>query len=68
MFTMNPEEYVQHIDYLNKAVYMKNDLSFLQEVAKAIVDDSQETSVDGFEAFAESLKDIAVSLMMQSHR
>lgn len=35
---VNPEDYVQHIDFLNKAVYTKNDLSFLKEVAKAVVD------------------------------
>ena len=35
---VNPEDYVQHIDFLNKAVYTKNDLSFLKEIAKAVVD------------------------------
>ncbi len=42
---MNPEGYDQHIDYLNKAVYTKNDLSFLKEVAKAIVDSGKGAGV-----------------------
>ncbi len=58
---VNPEEYVQHIDYLNKAVYTKNDLSFLKEVAKAIVDSGKGAGVDGYEEFAASVKDVTVS-------
>ena len=58
---VNPEEYVQHIDYLNKAVYTKNDLSFLKEVAKAIVDSGKGAGVAGYEEFAASVKDVAVS-------
>ena len=58
---INPEEYVQHIDYLNKAVYTKNDLSFLKEVAKAIVDSGKGAGVAGYEEFAASVKDAAVS-------
>ena len=58
---VNPEEYVQHIDYLNKAVYTKNDLSFLKEVAKAIVDSGKGAGVAGYEEFAASVKDVTVS-------
>ena len=58
---VNPEEHVQHIDYLNKAVYTKNDLSFLKEVAKAIVDSGKGAGVAGYEEFAASVKDVAVS-------
>ena len=58
---VNPEEHVQHIDYLNKAVYTKNDLSFLKEVAKAIVDSGKGAGVDGYEEFAASVKDVTVS-------
>ena len=58
---INPEEYVQHIDYLNKAVYTKNDLSFLKEVAKAIVDSGKGAGVAGYEEFAASVKDVTVS-------
>ena len=46
---VNPEDYVQHIDFLNKAVYTKNDLSFLKEVAKAVVDSGRGAGVDGYE-------------------
>ena len=58
---VNPEEHVQHIDYLNKAVYTKNDLSFLKEVAKAIVDSGRGAGVAGYEEFAASVKDVTVS-------
>ena len=58
---VNPEEHVQHIDYLNKAVYTKNDLSFLKEVAKAIVDSGKGAGVAGYEEFAASVKDVTVS-------
>lgn len=58
---VNPEDYVQHIDFLNKAVYTKNDLSFLKEVAKAVVDSGRGAGVDGYEAFAASVKDVTVS-------
>ena len=58
---VNPEDYVQHIDFLNKAVYTKNDLSFLKEVAKAVVDSGRGAGVDGYEEFAASVKDVMVS-------
>lgn len=58
---VNPEDYVQHIDFLNKAVYTKNDLSFLREVAKAVVDSGRGAGVDGYEEFAASVKDVTVS-------
>ncbi len=58
---VNPEDYVQHIDFLNKAVYTKNDLSFLKEVAKAVVDSGRGAGVDGYEEFAASVKDVTVS-------
>ena len=58
---VNPEDYVQHIDFLNKAVYTKNDLSFLKEVAKAVIDSGRGAGVDGYEEFAASVKDVTVS-------
>ncbi|MFQ7011939.1 MAG: FAD-dependent oxidoreductase, partial [Clostridia bacterium] len=58
---VNPEDYVQHIDFLNKAVYTKNDLSFLKEIAKAVVDSGRGAGVDGYEEFAASVKDVTVS-------
>lgn len=58
---INPEEYPQHFDFAEKTIYVKNDLSFLKEVAKALLDDGKTSPVDGFDAFAKSLNDISVS-------
>ena len=59
---VNPEDYVQHIDFLKQALfYTKNDLSFLKEVAKAVVDSGRGAGVDGYEEFAASVKAVTVS-------
>ncbi len=58
---VNPEGYEQSMNYLTKEVYTANDLSFIKEVAKAIVESGKGTGVAGYDEFAESLKDVQVS-------
>ena len=57
---INPGEFPQHLNNVAKEVYA-DDLGFLKEVAKAIVDAGKGTDLEGFDAFAASLKDVAVS-------
>ena len=58
---VNPESHVQHIDFLEKEVYTNNDLSFLKEIAKAIVDSGKGADIAGYDDFAASLKGVKVS-------
>jgi len=57
---INPGEFPQHLNNVAKEVYA-DDLGFLKEVAKAIVDAGKGADLEGFDAFAASLKDVAVS-------
>ncbi|MEG0829740.1 MAG: FAD-dependent oxidoreductase [Anaerovoracaceae bacterium] len=58
---INPEDYPQHFDFATKIVETKNDVCFLKEIAKALVDSGKTSSVAGFDAFAESLAKVKVS-------
>ncbi len=58
---VNPESHVQHIDFLEKEVYTNNDLGFLKEIAKAIVDSGKGADIAGYDDFAASLKGVKVS-------
>ena len=57
---INPEDYPQDMSYLAKEIYTANDLGFIREIAKAVADSGKGTAKAGFEAFAESLKDVKV--------
>ena len=57
---INPGEFPQHLNNITKEVYADN-LGFLKEVAKAIVDAGKGADLEGFDAFAASLKDVTVS-------
>ena len=55
---INPEGAEQELAFLHKAVYVKNDLSFLKELARALLDLGKTSSAQGFDAFAESLSGV----------
>ncbi len=57
---INPADFPQKMNNLVKEVYA-DDLGFLKEVAKAIVDAGKGADLEGFDAFAASLADVAVS-------
>ncbi len=57
---INPEDYPQDMSYLAKEIYTANDLGFIRKIAKAVADSGKGTAKAGFEAFAESLKDVKV--------
>ena len=60
---INPEEYNQdkYFNYAAKVVYTKNDVTFLQGVAKALIDMGKGVSAEGFEEFAKSVEKTKVS-------
>lgn len=57
---INPEEYNQdkYFNYAAKVVYTKNDTTFLQGVAKALVDMGKGVNAEGFEEFAKSVEKV----------
>jgi len=58
---INPEDAPQHFEFASKIVYTKNDLTFIKEIAKALIDDGMSSDAKGFDAFRKSLKDVSVS-------
>jgi formate dehydrogenase major subunit len=52
---INPRGYEQHFEFAYKVHYVENDLSFLAEVAKALLDMGKKPSTEGFDEFAASL-------------
>ncbi len=57
---INPADYPQRMHNLSAEVYA-DDLGFLKQIAKAIVDSGKGADIEGYEAFAASLADVAVS-------
>ncbi|MGN0694875.1 MAG: FAD-dependent oxidoreductase [Lentihominibacter sp.] len=57
---VNPSDYPQHINGLSKAVY-RDDLGFLKEIAKAVLDSGKAVKAEGYDEFAASLADVKVS-------
>ncbi len=58
---INPKGYEQeHMSFVSKAVYTRNDLGFLKQIAKALLSDDK-AKLEGYKAFAASLKDVKVS-------
>lgn len=58
---INPVGYEQHFEFAAKVIYVKNDVSFLKEVAKALLDMGKTSKADGFDEFAASVAKVAVS-------
>ncbi len=59
---INPAECAQaNMSFATKVVYTDNDLSFLKQMAKAIIDGGAKTDMEGYEAFAAALGDVVVS-------
>ena len=58
---INPAGYEQRFEFAAKVLYVKNDLSFLKEVAKALLDMGRKPSAEGFDEFAASLAKVKVS-------
>lgn len=59
---INPEGYEQErFDFAHRIYNTANDLSFLKEMAKAMIDSGVSSEEDGFEEFCESLKAVTVS-------
>lgn len=58
---INPVGMEQKLHFVHRAVYTKNDLSFLQEVAKALLELGKTAKAEGFEAFEKSLEKVSVS-------
>jgi len=57
---VNPVDFPQHIANLSKEVYT-DDLGFLKQIAKAIIDAGKGKDVCGYEEFAKALEGVAVS-------
>lgn len=58
---INPEEYPQHIGFLEREIYTPNDLGFVKAVAKAVLDSGKAEGMEGFEEFAASVKNADVT-------
>lgn len=58
---INPVGYEIPMGFAYKAIYTKNKLSVLQEIAKAILDKGETSHIEGFAEFALSLKNVKVS-------
>jgi formate dehydrogenase major subunit len=56
---INPLGYEQHFEIASKVLYVKNDVAFLKEVAKALLDMGKTAKAEGFDEFAASLSRIA---------
>lgn len=57
---INPEGFRNHMDFAHKVLYTENDLSALKELAKALLDLGKSSEIEGFDAFAASLKSVRV--------
>lgn len=56
---VNPVGYEQaRFDFAHKVLYVENDLTFLKELAKALIDGGKTSAEEGFEAFASSLEGV----------
>jgi formate dehydrogenase major subunit len=56
---INPVGFEQHLEFAAKVVYVKNDVTFLKEVAKALLDMGKTSKAEGFDEFAASLSKVA---------
>lgn len=60
VYLINPVGFEQHMDYA-KTIYTDNDLNALKQIAKVIIDSGNAVQASGYEAFADSIKDIKVA-------
>ncbi len=58
---VNPAGYEQHFEFASKVIYVKNDVTFLKEIAKALLDMGKTSKAEGFDEFAASLAKVKVS-------
>ena len=59
---INPKEYEQdRFDFAHKVIYTENDMSFLNGMAKAMIDRGATSDKAGFDQFKDSLADVQVS-------
>lgn len=58
---INPTGFEQHFEFATKVVYVNNDLNFLKEIAKSLLDMGKTTNAEGFNDFASSLSGVTVS-------
>jgi NADPH-dependent glutamate synthase beta chain and related oxidoreductases len=58
---INPVGSEQHFEFATKVLYVKNDLTFLKEVAKALLDMGKTSKAEGFADFTDSLAKVATS-------
>ena len=55
---VNPDTLPQKMPYAHRTHYVSNDLSFLKEVAKALLDLGKTSTAEGFDAFEKSLSKV----------
>jgi len=55
---INPKGKEQHFEFAQRSVYTKNDLSFLKEMAKYLLESGKTSGAKGFDKFKKSLKDV----------
>ncbi|HWQ79662.1 MAG TPA: FAD-dependent oxidoreductase [Anaerovoracaceae bacterium] len=58
---INPVGHEQRFEFAAKVLYVKNNLSFLKEMAQALLDMGKKSSAEGFDEFAASLAKVKVS-------
>lgn len=58
---INPEGYEQHFEFATKVLYVKNDVKFLKEIAKALLEMGKSSKAEGFNDFVSSLEKVEVS-------
>ncbi|MDD2189346.1 MAG: FAD-dependent oxidoreductase [Eubacteriales bacterium] len=58
---INPIGFKQHFEFAYKTLYVNNDVTFLKEIAKALLDMGKTSTAHGFEKFAASLAKIETS-------
>jgi formate dehydrogenase major subunit len=58
---INPKGYEQHFEFATKTVYVNNDVNFLKEVAKALLDMGKKSNAEGFDEFTASIAKVKTS-------
>ncbi len=58
---INPATAPQNMDFATKTVYTENDLGFVKEIAKAMVEAGKTSEAEGFAEFVTSLEDVTVT-------
>lgn len=61
VYLVNPEEFPQHMNFLEEEFYTDNSLGFLKGMTSEIINRNSECSIDGIEELKESVKDIEIT-------